>query len=70
MDPNMIPEAPTVREADNRRFVYFKKTCWTRADIERYLEGAYPGYVKATWFDQGDVHKIVVELPQSGRKTG
>lgn len=68
MDPAMIPIEPETKEAGNRRFCWFKKADWSRPEIETYLEGKFPGYERATWFDQGDTHKVIIDLPRSGRK--
>lgn len=64
MDPAIVPEEPTVKEATGRRFLWFKKDHWSRSDIETYIDGRWPQHVKATWFDQGDIHKVVVDLPK------
>lgn len=68
MDPSIIPAEPATKQADGRAFYWFKKHDWSRQDIETYLEGKHPGYVKSTWFDQVDTHKIVVELPRLSHK--
>ena len=70
MDPAIVPDEPHVKENGERRFVYFNKKHWDRSQIERWLDAKWPDHVKATWFDQGDVHKIVIELPRRSRGQG
>ncbi len=71
MDLHMLPKEPIVKESEGNRVIcYFNKKDWPRAQIDAWLENRWPGYERATFFDTGLDHKVVVGLPPKGRSRG